>query len=335
MRDGSDRVRVASCAVLLLMAATSRLHAAGGRTAPLAAPAGIIQSASLDAGRPLFVATHSRVATTVRFPGAIGAPEGRGFVENDAKAPGEYLISWTTGEAHFPLPPLELAGPSNLNVPYQGLTYVFYFYPVESQFQAVASLNLTAGSADGGPGGRIRPGSGVETAAPGSPARWLGFIDKLKFLRAAAPGMTLQRIAAGFGLECWEPPASETVAGGGRAPYRMTLLRAARNPQLNGVGFALLVENVSDRELAFDVGSFAARAGGILLPQAAVDAPVRLKSGEVGEAYFVAKCPDGVRVSAENRWSISVALTGLRWNPGAALVGSFVGVPDSREAGSQ
>jgi len=55
--------------------------------------------------------------------------------------------------------PLAGAGTRNLNVPYQGNTYVLYFYPVEKQFQAVALLNLVAGEA-GSKGGIKDSGAG-------------------------------------------------------------------------------------------------------------------------------------------------------------------------------
>ena len=97
----------------------------------------MVQCLPLNSTKPLFLPTHPRVATTLRFPGPIGAPEGRGFTEDESKHPGEYLVTWTPGESHLTVTPLPGAGPLNLNIPYEGDIYVAYFYPVEKQVAAV------------------------------------------------------------------------------------------------------------------------------------------------------------------------------------------------------
>ena len=142
--------------VLVLPVGAGR--SAAQETPALAAPAGsgVIQVVALDATRPLFVPTHPRVTTTIRFPGEIGVSDGQGFTEDPAKEitagngrlTSEYHIQWTQGDAYFTVVPLASAGTRNLNVPYQGNTYVLYFYPVEKQFQAVALLNLVEGEAE-------------------------------------------------------------------------------------------------------------------------------------------------------------------------------------------
>jgi len=93
--------------------------------------------------QPLFVPTHPRVTTTIRFPGEIGVSDGQGFHRRSAKEitagngrlTSEYHIQWTQGDSYFTVVPLAGAGTRNLNVPYQGNTYVLYFYPVEKRFR--------------------------------------------------------------------------------------------------------------------------------------------------------------------------------------------------------
>ncbi|OIR04366.1 hypothetical protein GALL_135660 [mine drainage metagenome] len=288
-------------------------------------PAGIVQTAVLDAMHPLFVPTHPRVATTIRFPGPIGAPEGRGFTEDEQRVPGEYLVTWSQGDSHLTLTPLEGAGPSNLNVPYQGLTYVLYFYPAASQFQAVASLSLRPAPEGGLQPQPPRGEAGFRGGHPGSTARWLGLIDRLKVLRAAAPGPPMNRIAAAFGLECLDLEPTSDASPGGHGQFRTQLLRVVRDAETNSLGFVVRIENTSDRDLAFDVSSFSARAGGIRLPQVLSDAPATLERGATTEAYFVTSCPANRRLTADNRWIVSVALSAPRINPAAAVITTFDG----------
>jgi len=198
----------------------------------LAAPAGsgVIQVVALDATRPLFVPTHPRVTTTIRFPGEIGVSDGQGFTEDPTKEitagngrlTSEYHIQWTQGDAYFTVVPLAGAGTRNLNVPYQGNTYVLYFYPVEKQFQAVALLNLIEGEA-GPMRGMKGPGTGPSGAGeatavnssavkrlttlpappyvPVTPARLLGFMDRLKLIHATPPGPELAGLAQAMDVE--------------------------------------------------------------------------------------------------------------------------------------
>ena len=292
-------------------------------TAQPSGPAGIVQTAVLDAMHPLFVPTHPRVATTIRFPGPIGAPEGRGFTEDEQRVPGEYLVTWSLGDSHLTLTPFEGAGPSNLNVPYQGRTYVLYFYPAASQFQAVASLSLKSVSEGGRQPQPPRGETGFLGGHPGSTARWLGLIDRLKVLRAAAPGPPMNRIAAAFGLECLDLESTSDASPGEHGQFRTQVLRVVRDTDTNCLGFAVRIENTSDRDLVFDVASFSARAGGIRLPQVLSDAPATLARGATAEAYFVTTCPANRRLTADNRWIVSVALSAPRINPAAAVIATF------------
>ncbi|MFA5264388.1 MAG: hypothetical protein WC378_11220, partial [Opitutaceae bacterium] len=304
--------------------------------APIVAATGFIQTAALDSSRPFFIPTHPRVTTTIRFPSAIGAPDGRGFTEDELKQPGEYLVSWSPGDPHFTLTPLRNAGPLNLNVPYQGSTYVLYFYPVEQQFQAVASLNLAPPSADPGresAGGATAPivRSTAPAAAPfktASPARMLGIIDRLKLVGSLAPGARLAELVSQLDAEvALSPPQSSDISN--NAPpavlpagvsawlprsstdcgiFEIRLLRTLRDRRLNVIGFALLIRNRSTQAIALDPSSFAARAGSLTLSQFVSDAPAILTAGEEREAFFAVKCPAGAPLLASNEWRVSVDL---------------------------
>jgi len=325
-------------------------------------PATVIRSAPLDASRPYFVPTHPRVTTTVRFSHEIGAPDGSVsvFAEDAEKSNGaEYLVSWQQGDAYLTVTPLKDARMANLNVPYQGRTYVFYFYPVSDPLQAAASLSLEdpAGSAghpataiDAPPPTPAGPAVDVtrETEfarpylVPVTPARLVGFLDRLKVVHAQPPGTQLAALASAMNVEvaisreelgAARPEhvfsASDGVAGElGRGTndfgwFQIVLLRAVRDRRLNCIGFICLLRNTSDHVLAFDVNSFGARAGGEYLVQRVSDAASILQPHEQAPVYFVVEAPRNAPLLATNTWRLSVDLLSPRMNPGAAIARGF------------
>ena len=355
---------------MLVLPVGAELNAAQ-ETPALVAPAGsgVIQVVALDATKPLFVPTHPRVTTTIRFPGEIGVSDGQGFTEDPAKEitagngrlTSEYHIQWTQGDSYFTIVPLAGAGTRNLNVPYQGNTYVLYFYPVEKQFQAVALLNLVEGEAgskwgikDAGAG----QSGGCEATAmnsstvkrlttlpaspyvPITPARLLGFMDRLKLIHATPPGPELAGLAQAMDVEvaltraelAARPPtdprsAPDLIGIAGVIPggvtdnglFQCVLLRAVRDNKLNCVGFILLLRNLTDQAIAFDVASFAARCGAANLGQILSDAPAILAPQEEKEAYFIVRLERSNPMRAGNAWKITVDLLSPRLNPGAAI----------------
>jgi len=285
-----------------------------GGLASLSSEAGPVQEAVLDASQPLFVPTNARVTTTLRFPGQIGAPEGRGFTEDEAKSSGEYLVSWTRGEHHLTVTPLPGAGALNLNVPYEGQTYVFYFYPVEKQFQALASLNLVLRkSPQASEVHRQKPSSagrvGESPSATPSPGRLLGLVDKLRLLRALAPGPGLDALVQSMSLEL-----VNAYAVGGGAEWReaggleLLLTHVVRDPRSGTLGFALRVRNTGGTPRAPDVTNLVIRCGGRVLGGALGDLPAILMPGEEQEAFLAAPSPADFPLSAANDWKISLGV---------------------------
>ncbi len=314
-----------------------------------------IQSIPADASRPFFVPTHPRVTTTVRFPDEIGAPDGAAslFTEDAASPSGEYFVAWQPGDSYFTIMPLKEAGLCNLNVPYHGETYVFYFHPVPDPLKAVALVNVV-------PAGGERPMSngGAPRATPGprvarqaeppardvvdaTPARLVGFLDRLKLIHATPVGAGLSELvktmdvqvaisrearaaeAAGFptGVDGVSGVFPRAMNDGGL--FQIILLRAVRDRRINCIGFICLVRNTSSQVLAFDVNSFGARAGAEYHVQRVSDAAPILKPGEQVPAYFVIQPPQGSPLLPDNDWKLSVDLVSPRLNPGAAISRGF------------
>jgi len=270
-------------------------------------PAGMIQAAVLDAGKPLFIPTHPRVTTTLRFPGPIGCPEGRGFTEDEGKVPGEYLVSWTRGENHLTVIPLVGAGPLNLNVPYAGETYVLYFYPVERQFQALACLRL------GVERGEQAKGPQTRRAAPASKAddaHCVGLMDKLRLLRVMAPGKSRNALAEQMGLELHIPTKGTSPAGsaardtGGELECRVTLV--ARAPETGLYAFSVLLRNPGSAAVSLEPGPCLARTGSLQLRERLRELPAIIAAGESVELLLVAEGDPLEPAAVANDWSIAL-----------------------------
>ncbi len=328
---------------------------------------GVIQTITLNTTRPYFIPTHPRVTTTIRFPDEIGAPDGSVvvFTEDAAKAgTAEYLVTWQAGDSYLTITPLKAAAMANLNVPYHGRTCVFYFYAVSDPLKAVASVNLVDNEATPAakPPPQTAPSSAAaaavtrETAPPETdfvattPARLIGFLDRLKLLHAAALGPELAGLADAMHVEV-AVSREELLAGrkdrsadalplgvAGEISrgvtddglFQIVLLRAVRDRRLNCIGFVCLVRNTSDQELTFDVNSFGARAGAEYLAQRISDATPILKPSEQRPAYFIVQPGPHTPLDAVNDWRITLDLVAPRLNPGAAIARGFLApVPPS------
>ncbi|PTX91341.1 hypothetical protein [Opitutus sp. ER46] len=313
---------------------------------------GAIQTVELDPQRPYYIPCHPRVTTTIRFPGPIGAPEGavNVFTEDASRQPAEYLVAWQAGDAHFTITPFKDAQLANLNVPHDGLTFVFYLYLVAEPLRAVASVNIVRPGAGptrllpaGDAAGKIERTTKMPASeyVPATPARLLGFLDRLKLLHATPPGPTLDEMTRAMRVEVAATSEALTsrVGGAPHGPIRqglvaalgsglndagvfqLILLRTVRDLRTGCIGFICLLRNTSTQVLAFDVNSFGARAGAEYLGQRISDATPILKPGEQSPAYFIVQPPAARPLLADNPWRLTVDLVSPRLDAAAALAG--------------
>jgi len=286
---------------------------------------GCIQQLPLDASRPLYVPTHPRVSTTLRFPSAVEAPEGRGFTEDEGSQPGEYLVSWTRGDSHFTVVPLEGAGPLNLNVPYKGRTYVFYFYPADSQFHAVASLVCTDDNGrTGNSPQQTSPALPVPepklNTVPLTPARALGLIDRLKLIEACPEAQRTAR-AGELGLQLSSGVSTTVPVDYGLYELRPGLMCA--DERMQGVAFCVVLINRAPHAIAFDPSGFGARVDGAYLSSFCSDVPPVLAPGEESKAYFVVNETRGGALLNAKSWRLSAGLLSPNLDALGALVRKF------------
>lgn len=286
-----------------------------------------IQTVVLDPSRPLYIPTHPRVTTTVRFPGPVGSPEGRGFTENEESHPGEYLVTWTRGDAYFTVCPLEGAGPLNLNVPYQNSTYVLFFYPTETPTKALACLNLSKAQGDAPPAAapaRLNNPPPAPAKAILDPARGLGLIDRMKALAAQRTGPGATQTALGLKLLI---PQEGELRLFDHGSYELEVLSLYQDEHLGACGLRLRIKNKVTKELALDASGFVLRIGAQLFPSASADAPERLAAGESREAFLCFATGRALGPSALRRFVLSAQLRTRIDNPGASLVERFSGTP--------
>jgi hypothetical protein len=181
-----------------------------------------------------------------------------------------------------------------------------------------------------------------------TPARLLGFLDRLKLLHATAPGPELAGLLTAMNVqlavsheEYMSNPdlhvaSAANVSIGDFGPalndaglYDLALIRVVRDPRLACLGFVCVIRNRSPETLTFDPNSFGVRAGGAYLSQSLSDAPPVLKPGEQAAAYFVVQTTRHNPLAVTNQWKVTVDLLSPRVNPGAALTRRYAveGVP--------
>lgn len=311
----------------------------------------VVRRAEINPEVPVFIPVNPRIATTITFPKPIGEPVGTGFIDAEAmqKAAaegksvggrGEYVIAYVQGESSFTIQPLPKSDLLNLNVPYDGITLVLYFYIVDKPLAAIASLTFfEPGATAQGRGQTVAGRSNnpekanitaaeiprtkkVDSLPPSpfksaSPARLEGFLRKLKLVHAAHVGTELDDLAAAMkvsvAVSAAEDPSAKSILQpvNDSGLYQLILLRAVRDASLDAVGFIVLFRNASDRELVFDPRTLSARCGAALYTAQICDAPASLKPGELRPGYFaIVGSADGRPgyLLPGNDWRISVSL---------------------------
>jgi hypothetical protein len=217
--------------------------------------------------------------------------------------------------------------------------------PATSPLPSDSAADISSpGTAGGGPRPAIyglpaggRPDSASDAASPPTriqraetrlierfrtptPARLEGFLRKLRAIHAARLGSELDDLAAAMRLsvavstaELPDDAAAIPRALNAGEGHQLILLRVARDPALDAVGFVVLFRNTTQRGITLDLRTLSARCGGGLYTAQVVDGPVRLGPGELKPGYFVIVGTGDGRpghLLANNDWRLSVAEVG-------------------------
>lgn len=141
----------------------------------LAAVAGSppIQDLILDDHTVYAVPVSGKRITTISFPGPISAIDGA-FVTTDPKNPGLFQLAHTKGASYFSARALANEAATNLNVRWNGKTYVFELKESSDPWYSVVLLP--------------RDSAKQRQRRPVTPPRLLGMLDKAKAFPLCAAG---------------------------------------------------------------------------------------------------------------------------------------------------
>ena len=111
-----------------------------------------------------------------------------------------------------------------------------------------------------------------------SPARLLGFLDKVK----AYPSLKVSAPEIFRNMEVAEPNSESSLDG-----LKLTLRRVIRDESLDSLGFEVELANQSDKDFLYDPESFGVRVGDEVYPEAISDAGGIVEAGKTLPAFFV------------------------------------------------
>jgi hypothetical protein len=132
---------------------------------------------------------------------------------------------------------------------------------------------------EGGGGKRTNnPDEILAKNRPVSPARLLGFLDKVK----AFPTLKVSAPEIFHGMDVAEPNSDSSVAG-----VQVLLRRVIRDDSIDAVGFEIELANKTNQEFLYDPESFGVRAGNEVYQQAVADASGLVPAGKCQSAFFV------------------------------------------------
>jgi hypothetical protein len=113
---------------------------------------------------------------------------------------------------------------------------------------------------------------------PASPARLLGFLDKIK----AYPSLKVSSPEIFRDMTVAEPNSESSLDS-----LKLTLRRVVRDESLDALGFEVELANQSNKSFLFDPESLGVRIGDEVYPEALSDASGIVKAGETLPAFFV------------------------------------------------
>jgi hypothetical protein len=256
----------------------------------------------LNQNEPAFVKLGTSGITTLEFPYNIEALDGYGFSVNPAPdGPELFQISFNKGTNFLSLKATREGVEGNLTVVLDGRVYCLFCKAVPDPSFVVIFEN----------------GSGKEVSDPhevlakskqASPARLLGFLDKVK----AFPALKLSAPEIFQNMDVTEPNSESSIDGLG-----VTLRRVIRDNNLDSLGFEVELVNKADKDFVYDPESFGVRVGEEVYPQTISDAGGLVPAGKTQTAFFVvAGTATGGRndLAVRNKFDIVVRQVTGEWD---------------------
>ena len=229
--------------------------------------------------------------TTVQFPSAISEIAGKNVSADGQDA--DFLIQAQPGAYYFNLAALTPGATGTLTVTYNRKLYILYL--IHSEREAYASVVF------GNTAGRRDSADNIVTETPDvTPARLVSLIDMAKK------------------FDVLTETCPEAVAGCERVRFRnryccgnydIHLLDAVRFDKEDTVIFHVVLENLTDREIAYDKHSFSACAGNSIHYMSVSDASGLMPPRTKTHAWFgITSTPEGGRnnLKADNDWLLAL-----------------------------
>jgi hypothetical protein len=222
----------------------------------------------LNQAQPSVIKLGIHGITTIEFPMKIEALDGYGFSLNPAPDSQDlFQISFNKGTNFISLKAVRPGVEGNLSVVLDGKVYALYCKEApDPSFVVIFEQGAGKRAAEQSPN---RPEV--------SPARLLGFLDKIKgfpTLKVSAPEIYQN-------MDVAEPNSHS-----GFERLDISLKRVIRDDALDTVGFEILLANKSDKDFMYDPESLAVRVGEEVYQQSVSDAGGLVPAGKSQTAFF-------------------------------------------------
>jgi len=227
---------------------------------------------SQDQPAEIRLGTHG--ITTIEFPEKIEALDGFGFSNNPAPdGPDVFQILFNKGTNFLSLKAVRPGVEGNLTVVLGGK--VCAMYCKEAPDPCFVVIFREGEGVHSGEGGGQNPPQTVKQA---SPARLLGFLDKLK----AFPTLKVSAPEVYQNMDVAEPDTNSGANG-----IDINLKRVIRDDALDSLGFEIQLGNKTDKDFFYDPEGFAVRVGNEVYQQSVSDAGGLVPSGKAQTAFFI------------------------------------------------
>jgi hypothetical protein len=227
---------------------------------------------SLNQNEPAVIKLGARGITTIEFPSKIEAIDGYGFSVNPAPdGPDLFQISFNKGTNFLSLKANREGVEGNLTVVLDGKVYSLFCKCVPDP-SFVVIFDAGAGKVASNPRDLLAQNKQA------SPARLLGFLDKIKAfpsLKVSAPEMFQS-------MDIAEPNSDSSLGG-----LTITLRRVIRDNSLDSVGFEVELANKGNKDFLYDPDSFGVRVGDEVYQESVSDAGGLVPAGKIQTAFFV------------------------------------------------
>jgi hypothetical protein len=228
----------------------------------------------LSQDRPAEIRLGTHGITTLEFPEKIEALDGFGFSTNpNPDGPDLFQISFNKGTNFLSLKAVRPDVEGNLTVVLGGKVYALFCKEAPDP-----SFVVIFRESDGVHSGDGEGRSQQQTAKQVSPARLLGFLDKVK----AFPTLKVSAPEVYQNMDVAEPNTNSGVNG-----IEVNLKRVIRDDGLDSLGFEVQLGNKTDKDFFYDPEGFAVRVGNEVYQQSVSDAGGLVPPGKAQTAFFL------------------------------------------------